>query len=331
MSVRETIILNHSDLKYLLIDSLKLYSDDVIFIDGKNPYRFSINKKTFYVLIKNVHESGSGRGNPDECRIQVAKSVNFNQALSSGSDVIVLGYFADEKVFTAWNPFLMRDRFNQRQVISLYSRFSVQKHAAKIKIASYRDSNGQSVLSFTPEYLGLYLENLESIHRLSDSQLQNLVEESDELNNDNADGEINIPLGKLKITHAREKRDPRFRKKVNHAYGNKCAMCGIQLELIEAAHIIPHSHDNGTDEVDNGISLCSLHHCAYDNSLIYFDEDFNILINESKVEYLEKLGLDSGIRKFEKLAFDKINLPNNHINKPNPRNIYIANQSRGIF
>jgi hypothetical protein len=50
MSVRNTLILNHSDLKYLLIDSLRLYSDNVVFIDGNNPYRFSINKKTFYVL-----------------------------------------------------------------------------------------------------------------------------------------------------------------------------------------------------------------------------------------------------------------------------------------
>ena len=135
MSVRNTIILNHSDLKYLLIDSLRLYSDNVVFIDGNNPYRFSINKKTFYVLIKNVHESGDGRGNQDECRIQVAKTGNFNDALNSRTDVIVLGYFADEKVFTAWNPYLMRDRFNQRQTISLYSRFSVQRQAAINKIA----------------------------------------------------------------------------------------------------------------------------------------------------------------------------------------------------
>ena len=97
MSVRDTIILNPSDLKYLLIDSLRQYSDNVSFLDGNNPYRFSINKKTFYVLIKNVHESGEGRGNQDECRIQVAKSANFNQALSSNYDVIVLGYFADER------------------------------------------------------------------------------------------------------------------------------------------------------------------------------------------------------------------------------------------
>lgn len=161
---------------------MRLYSDNVAFIDGNNPYRFSINKKTYYVLIRNVHESGDGRPNQDECRLQISKSKNFNQALNSGNDVIVLGYFADEKVFTAWNPFLMRDRFNKKDSVSLYSRFSKQKDAKKEKIAAYRDRNDQSVISFIPDYLGLYLENLNSIHLLSDSELKNLVEQSDNLN-----------------------------------------------------------------------------------------------------------------------------------------------------
>ena len=42
MSVKDTIILDPKDLKYLLIDSLRLYSDNVVFLDGTNPYRFSI-------------------------------------------------------------------------------------------------------------------------------------------------------------------------------------------------------------------------------------------------------------------------------------------------
>lgn len=330
MSVRNTIILNHSDLKYLLIDSLRLYSDNVVFIDGNNPYRFSINKKTFYVLIKNVHESGDGRGNQDECRIQIAKTGNFNDALNSKTEVIVLGYFADEKVFTAWNPYLMRDRFNQKQTISLYSRFSVQRQAAISKIATYRDTNGQSVISFLPDYLGLYLENLKNIHLLDDTELLALVNESDSLNANNLDGFADFPEGHLTITHTRYKRDPRFKSIVYEAYNNKCAMCSIGLELIEAAHIVPHSHEKGTDEIGNGISLCALHHTAYDRSLIYFDTDYNILINTTKMEYLEKVGLDSGFRKFQALAFDKIQLPTNHTLRPNVENINLANQARGI-
>jgi putative restriction endonuclease len=330
MSVRNTIILNHSDLKYLLIDSLRLYSDNVVFIDGNNPYRFSINKKTFYVLIKNVHESGDGRENQDECRIQIAKTGNFNDALNSKTEVIVLGYFADEKVFTAWNPYLMRDRFNQRQTISLYSRFSVQKQAAISKIATYRDTNSQSVISFKPDYLGLYLENLSNIHLLDDVELLALVNQSDTLNTQNIDGEVDFPEGHLTITHTRYKRDPRFKSIVYEAYNHKCAMCSIGLELIEAAHIVPHSHEKGTDEIGNGISLCALHHTAYDRSLIYFDTDFNILINTTKMQYLEKVGLDSGFRKFQALAFDKIQLPTNHTLRPNIENINLANQARGI-
>lgn len=331
MSVRNTTILNHSDLKYLLIDSLRLYSDNVVFIDGNNPYRFSINKKTFYVLIKNVHESGDGRGNQDECRIQVSKTGNFNDALNTRTDVIVLGYFADEKVFTAWNPFLMRDRFNLKQTISLYSRFSVQRKATEEKISTYRDTNGQSVISFLPDYLGLYLENLSHIHLLNDEELLLLANNSDELNSINQDGYSDFPEGHLTITHTRYKRDPRFKSIVYSAYDNRCAMCGIQLELIEAAHIVPHSHEKGTDEIGNGISLCALHHTAYDRSLIYFDHEFNILINESKMDYLQKVGLDSGFRKFQGLAFDKIQLPTNHTLRPKIENINIANQTRGIL
>lgn len=338
MSVRDTTILDRKDLRYLLIDSLRLYSDNVAFIDGNNPYRFSINKKVFYVLIRNVHESGDGRSNQDECSLQLSNTIGFVQALNSQIDTVILGYFADEKVFTAWDPRFQNDRFDKDyksrtkvRNVRVYSRFSKQRQAAQEKIAVYRDSNEQSVISFQPEYLGLYLENIESIHHLSDEKLIELVEQSDSLNNDNADGEFDTTEGVLTITHARQKRDPNFRRKVYDAYNNKCAMCGIGLELIEAAHIVPHSHELGTDEIDNGISLCALHHTAYDRSLIYFDEQLEILINESKMEYLEKVGLDSGIRKFEKLAFDKIQLPENHTLRPNIGNIKIANQTRGIF
>lgn len=331
MSVRDTIILTPKELRYLLIDSLRLYSDNVAFIDGNNPYRFSINKKTFYVLIKNVHESGENRDNPDECRIQVAKSRNFNEALSSNKDVIVLGYFADEKVFTAWNPHMMRDRFNQKSTVSLYSRFSVQKMVAEKKIATYRDANKQSIISFSPTYLGLYLENLESIHLISDIELQKLVNKSDLLDFENSDGQYDTAEHTFEITHTRPKRDSQFAIKVNDAYDNRCAMCGIQLGLTEAAHIVPFAHEKSSEDIDNGISLCTLHHRAYDRALIYFDKDFDIHINEIKMKYYEKSGFDSGARKFETLAFDKLIVPKNHALKPNLHNIEMANQIRGIF
>jgi putative restriction endonuclease len=330
MSVKDTIVLNRSDLKYLLIDSLRLYSNNVVFLDGQNPYRFSTNKKTFYVFIRNVHESGNGRTNPNECRIQVNKSKNFNTALSSSTLVIVLGYYPDIKVFTAWNPYLMRDRFNARDMISLYSRFTVQDRAAQNGIATYVDADQQSVISFRPEYLGLYLENVNNIHLLDEAELLKLISKSDSLNEDNHDGEFEAEGERLTITHTRYARDPLFRRMVYSAYNFKCAMCGIQLELIEAAHIVPHSHEKGTDDIGNGVCLCALHHTAYDQSLVYFDDTFSIKINKEKIKYLEKIGLDGGFRKLQELSFDKMILPQNHTHHPNISNIKLANQIRGI-
>jgi putative restriction endonuclease len=330
MSKIDTIILKSSDLKYLLIDSLRLYTSNVYYIGGSNPYRFSINKKEYYILIKNVHESGENRKNQDECRIQVSKSVRLDPALSGLSDVIVFGYFHDLKVFTAWNPFWMRDRFNQKSTISLYSRFSVQRNASENGIDLYKDTLGQSVITFKPEYLGLYIENISKIHILDRIELLNLTHKSDSLNAESNDGVFDVENEVFTITHSQETRDPKFRKIVYASYSSRCAMCGIQLKLVEAAHIVPHSHEKGTDDIGNGICLCALHHTAYDQSLIYFNEEFEIKINKEKMKYLGKMRLDSGLSQLQELSFDKIQLPENLAMMPNIENIKLANQIRGI-
>ncbi len=331
MGVRDTTILKPAALKFLLLDSLKIHSDDVLFLRGNNPYKVSVNKKDFYILVKNLHESGKGRGNQDEARIQVAKTKYLEQTLSSHPPIVILGYFADKNVFTAWDPHFIQKRLNKKQTISLYTRFSKQEKATQQKIVSYRDNNAHSVITFQPRYLGLYLENLLTIHFLNDSSLDALIDESDVCDFNNENGSLDSDKGKLLITHTRYRRSPSFRKKVYEAYDYTCAMCGMQLELIEAAHIVPKSHKKGNDEVTNGISLCALHHTAYDRSLLYFDEQFYILVNKEKIEYLRTLKLDAGIEKFNNLLVDKLILPANDSLRPNIQNITTANSIRGIY
>ena len=330
MSTRDTKKLNPLDLRYLLIDSLRLYSDNVGFIGGSNPYKFSINNKIFFVYIVNIHESGEGRPNKDECRIQVSESKNFNEVLSSNNYSIILGYFPDEKVFTAWNPFITKKRLNKNKRISFYSKFSIQKMANINKISLFINRNKEHIISFRPEYLGLYLDNINSIHLLDEKKLINLANTSDDMDINDELGSVTVNDIDFTITHQRNKRNPKFRKIVNHAYNSKCAMCGIQLELVEAAHIIPHSHEKGTDDISNGISLCKLHHYAYDRGLIYFDSSFKIFFNDEKIDYLTKVNMDSGFRKFQKMSFDQINLPISSAFYPSIENINIANQLRGI-
>lgn len=329
MSVRDTNKLNHKDLKYLLIDNLNLYTENAFYIEGNNPYTFSINKKIVYVYIRNVHQSGQNRSNPDECRIQVGDSQNFLQAINSGKHVHILGYFDDENVFTAWNPYMFRDRINVKKTVSKYSRFSVQKDANKNGISLYVDNTGDTAITFKPEYIGLYLENYTNMHLLNKSELMELIEKYNSLNaSENEEEQIKIREFDYTVTHTHAPRDPNFKRIVDKIYGHRCAVCGMQLELVEAAHIIPHSHEKGSDDPTNGICMCALHHAAYDKGLIYIDERYKIKVNDDKVSYLEKIKRDGGISKFLRLHNEELDLPSS--NRPSVEFLKVANAIRGI-
>ena len=56
-----------------------------------------------------------------------------------------------------------------------------------------------------------------------------------------------------------------FRERVLRAYQHQCAFCRLRhSELLDAAHIIPDSEPQGEPVISNGISLCRLHHAAFD-------------------------------------------------------------------
>ena len=56
-----------------------------------------------------------------------------------------------------------------------------------------------------------------------------------------------------------------FRERVLRAYRHQCAFCRLRhAELLDAAHIIPDAEPDGEPVVTNGISLCRLHHAAFD-------------------------------------------------------------------
>lgn len=327
-----TSVLNTRDLRYLLIDSLKLYSDFTFFVEGNNPYLFTVNKKSVYIYVRNTHSSGAGRDNSDECRIQINKTDAFLTALNTKELVFFFGYSDDYGIFTAWNPFLLKKRINEKSTISVYSRFSIQEKAKKQGVAVYVDNNNQKIISFRPEYLGLYLENFSEMHQSSEKILLNLISQSDNVEETEEKGKkIQIDHEKFTLTKQRHARDSSFRKKVYIAYDNRCAFSGIQLDLVEAAHIIPHSHKLGTDEIQNGICLSPLHHKAFDAGLVFIDEEYNIKINKAKVEYLEKMGKDGGLKKFSDLQYEKIRFPKVEKFKPSIKNIHIANKIRGII
>ncbi|MGW5571194.1 HNH endonuclease [Nocardia thailandica] len=70
---------------------------------------------------------------------------------------------------------------------------------------------------------------------------------------------------------------PQFRSRVLIAYENRCAICRLgRPQLLEAAHIIPDKQEQGTADINNGLSLCRIHHTAFDRNLIGIAPDSTV-------------------------------------------------------
>lgn len=114
-------------------------------------------------------------------------------------------------------------------------------------------------------------------------------------------------------------RDSSFRYRILNIYKDKCAICGLQMNLVEACHIIP-VEDDGTDEIINGIALCHNHHKAFDSGLIWINEEYDIMLNHSKIKDIKSANIAEGLDDFIKNSRigEKIFLPDNHKFYPDP-------------
>jgi putative restriction endonuclease len=76
----------------------------------------------------------------------------------------------------------------------------------------------------------------------------------------------------------------RFRELVVAAYGDLCTVCRLRHpELLDAAHILE-DRERGKPKVPNGLSLCKIHHCAYDTMILGIDPDYRVHIRSSVLE-----------------------------------------------
>lgn len=68
-----------------------------------------------------------------------------------------------------------------------------------------------------------------------------------------------------------------FRERVLRAYQEQCALCRLRHEeLLDAAHIIPDGEEGGEPIVPNGLTLCKLHHAAFDRQFLTIRPDYII-------------------------------------------------------
>jgi putative restriction endonuclease len=91
-----------------------------------------------------------------------------------------------------------------------------------------------------------------------------------------------------------------FRDMVISAYDRRCAICRLNHpELLDAAHIIPDGDDLGTPVVPNGLSLCKIHHAAYDQNILGVGPDYHVRIRADILEEHDGPMLRHGLQELD--------------------------------
>ncbi len=88
-----------------------------------------------------------------------------------------------------------------------------------------------------------------------------------------------------------------FRQRVLRAYSHQCTFCHLRhSELLDAAHIIPDNEPGGEPVVSNGLSLCRLHHSAFDRYFLGVRPDHVIEVRPDVLEETDGPTLQHAIK-----------------------------------
>lgn len=71
----------------------------------------------------------------------------------------------------------------------------------------------------------------------------------------------------------------RFRGQVIPAYESQCTICRLkEVRLLDAAHIVGDADVFGEPHITNGLSLCAIHHRAFDENLVAVTPEFTVSV-----------------------------------------------------
>lgn len=98
------------------------------------------------------------------------------------------------------------------------------------------------------------------------------------------------------------------------AYEQKCTVCTLKHgKLLDAAHIVGDDKPHGLPLVENGLSLCKIHHAAYDANLLGISPDYIVQINEDLMNEADGPMLLHGLQEMDGRT---LTLPKRRVDRP---------------
>ena len=287
------------------------------------------SRKTLIIYIWNLTPGGPASVRPSgEFRIQmtgVASPLQFQP----NSQTLLLGWHEDYGMFAAFDS-RKHQTFSGRSP-SIQVNINAIERARQSGFGFYRRGNDEIVVLFTPDHLLNYVENQLDFHKSGESDREIELLSASTQGDPPSDDLETIPEERQELVRSVRTwvRQKDFRKRVLTAYNNQCAVCRVQLNLVQAAHIVPVHVDGSNDLTQNGLALCANHHQAYDSGLLGIAPNYHILVNELEVQRLQALGLLSGQDIVTQYVCSTIFAPIASIDRPNPSYLERGLQVRG--
>lgn len=302
----------------------------VLVEDASHPFVLRVEHEGQFlrtrIYIWNVTHGGKSRA-ADEYRIQVTGVTKF--ALADVDRALILGWWEEGEVFAAWDISKHTGQLGSSPSFQVLE--GCLNTAAVDGVATQRKDNDEIAVAFVPSFLADYIADQSAIHGLasSDKDLAAFAKiVANPAKPEAAVAAATAPRRVVLAQVARKLREAGFSRRVLRAYANACAMCGVQLRLIDAAHIIPVAKANN-DATSNGVALCALHHRAFDRALVSMDEKYRIVLNPDRLAALTAEHRVGGFPAFKKNLRAILALPPALNDRPNPDHIREGNRARG--
>lgn len=294
---------NKQQLLERVIAAIKACGWQYLLLGKVHPFRLRVfrDRESYNVCIYIWNLThGGGKARPvDEYRIQITGVDHFEP--EPGGKTLILGWWEPVGVFAGFDFRKHIGKLGASPSMQIRESF-LQEAYQSLGLSPCNKGNQEIAIAFHPQFIIEYIRSLEALHDvgkvredfeiLKAASIQPSSISESEIEN------VTGPRRKAIQSVIRTLRDTSFRERVLTAYGHRCAMCGLQLELVEAAHIVPVSEPASTDETCNGVALCALHHRAYDRAFVAIANDYHVWVSSAEKTRLKTASLDGGISAF---------------------------------
>jgi len=236
-----------------------------------------------------------------------------------GRELLLLGLWETDEILSVDRPLLVSadpyHRVGRTTRFSVFASLSTLTAALATGWQEDTTTTGESIRCFAPPLLPLSYLADQGNARPAMFAMQAAIEASGLLIA--AGEEVAAASERARRAGTTLVRDARFSRRVIEAYAGVCAMCGLDVGLVEGAHIYPVSAPGSQDEIWNGLALCANHHLAFDNHRVAVNlETSEILVHR---EIREQVDTSPAVQAFVSGTFARLADPVDPDAAPRPQ------------